>query len=65
MERLKNGALKFYEVVLEILEMGIALFLVVLIAMNLFELFVHIEFNASLTVSAWSIPTRCRLCLKR
>lgn len=26
MERLKNGALKFYEVVLEILEMGIALF---------------------------------------
>lgn len=51
MERLKNGALKFYEVVLEILEMGIALFLVVLIAMNLFELFAHIEFNASLTVA--------------
>ena len=57
MERLKNGALKFYEVVLEILEMGIALFLVVLIAMNLFELFVHIEFNASLTVAFKNLQT--------
>ena len=63
MERLKNGALKFYEVVLEILEMGIALFLVVLIAMNLFELFAHIEFNASLTVAFKTLQTYLGLCM--
>ncbi|EFV02793.1 hypothetical protein HMP0721_0267 [Pseudoramibacter alactolyticus ATCC 23263] len=63
MERLKNGALKFYEVVLEILEMGIALFLVVLIAMNLFELFAHIEFNASLTVAFKTLQTCLGLCM--
>lgn len=63
MERLKNGALKFYEVVLEILEMGIALFLVVLIAMNLFELFAHIEFNTSLTVAFKTLQTYLGLCM--
>lgn len=63
MERLKNGALKFYGVVLEILEMGIALFLVVLIAMNLFELFAHIEFNPSLTAAFKTLQTCLGLCM--
>lgn len=63
MERFKYTALKFYENILLILEMGVALFLIVLIVINLFELFSHLEFNQSIKVTFQNLQMYLGLCM--
>jgi hypothetical protein len=51
MNSFKKRAMDFFEVALKIVELGIALLLLIFIAINLVSLFGHVRFDASLTDS--------------
>lgn len=51
MNQIKRRATTFFETALEIVEIGIAVILLVFIAVNLVSLFSHVRFDASLTDS--------------